>query len=107
VLALAPFGFGNCEPAFAVLNAEVAGPHRPLGSKGVLVPVRQNGRTVMMKSWNPEHAAALAPGTQIDAVINIQEDEYSRERGYGGWCAVIRDTRPVDEMKIERLKSTN
>jgi single-stranded-DNA-specific exonuclease len=93
VLSLAPFGCGNPAPAFAVLDAEIAGPPT-IGEKLVRVPVRQNGRMLYLKSWNSaERWQELQPGSRIDLAICLEEDNYSASRGYPGWCAVIKDFR--------------
>jgi single-stranded-DNA-specific exonuclease len=94
LLALEPFGYGNPEPLFLVRGAEVCGPPRPLGEKGFLVPVRQGARTLMLKTWNfQERCGELEPGRAIDAVLCVQNDDYSRKRGYPGWCALMKDMR--------------
>ncbi len=109
VLSLAPFGFGNPEPLFGVSAAEIAGPCRQLGERGYLIPMRQNGRTMTVKTWNfAERACELAPGIAVDAAISIQNDDYSRKRGYPGWCLTMKDLRPAAvAVGAVRLSSTN
>ena len=51
VLSLAPFGHGNPSPLFAVMNVEIAGPPA-IREKFVRIPIRQDGRTLFLKSWN-------------------------------------------------------
>jgi single-stranded-DNA-specific exonuclease len=94
VLALAPFGFGNPEPLFSVWGVEVAGPTRALGERGYLIPLRQEGRLVTAKTWNfAGRGSEFTPGLVIDAAIAIQNDDYSRKRGYPGWCLTMKDMR--------------
>ena len=109
VLGLAPFGFGNPEPLFGVSTAEISGPSRQLGERGFLVPVRQGRRTVTVKSWNlSERSGELSPGAVVDAAIAIQNDEYSRKRGYPGWCLTMKDLRPaVAAVGAAGLSSAN
>jgi single-stranded-DNA-specific exonuclease len=93
VLSLAPFGCGNPAPSFAVLDAELAAPVSA-GEKLVRIPIRQNGRTMFLKSWNSaERWQELSPGARIDLAICLEEDSYSAARGYPGWCAIVKDFR--------------
>jgi single-stranded-DNA-specific exonuclease len=93
VLSLAPFGCGNPAPAFAVLDAEIAGPPS-IGERLVRVPVRQNGRTLFLKSWNSaERWQELGIGSRVDLAICLEEDSYSASRGYSPWSVVIKDFR--------------
>jgi single-stranded-DNA-specific exonuclease len=95
VLSLAPFGCGNPAPSFAVLGAEIAGPPS-IGERLVRVPVRQNGRTLFLKSWNStDRWQKLSPGDRVDIALCLEEDAYSARRGYPGWCAVLKDFRPA------------
>lgn len=94
VLALAPFGCGNPAPAFAVLKAEIAGPVTVRKEKLVQIPLKQNGRTVFVKSWNlVDRIEEFTPGTVVDAAICIEDDPLSASRGYPGWCAWVKDIR--------------
>jgi single-stranded-DNA-specific exonuclease len=96
VLALAPFGMGNSSPLFAVSGAEVCGPPSAMGEKNLRVPVKQNGRTIVVKAWGfAERAPELQPGSRVDCVICLEDDQYSLQRGYGGWCAILKDVRPA------------
>jgi single-stranded-DNA-specific exonuclease len=95
ILSLAPFGCGNPTPSFAVMGAELAGPPS-IGEKLVKISVRQNGRTVFLKSWNNAGRwQELSPGARIDLAICIEEDNYSASRGYPGWAGVVKDVRPA------------
>jgi single-stranded-DNA-specific exonuclease len=94
VFALAPFGNGNQPPLFAALNVEVAAPPVVMKEKHLRVTVRQNGRTLTLKSFNSAgRAAELAPGTRLDVAFHLEEDAYSAARGYPGWAAMLRDFR--------------
>ena len=94
IFALAPFGNGNPPPLFAAMNVEVAAPPVIMKEKHLRVTVRQNGRTLTLKSWNSAgRAAELAPGTRLDIAFNLEEDAYSAARGYPGWAAMLRDFR--------------
>jgi single-stranded-DNA-specific exonuclease len=95
ILSLAPFGCGNPAPSFAVLGAQLAGP-AAIGEKLIKVPVRQNGRTLFLKSWNDaERWQTLELGAHIDIAVCIEEDTYSASRGYPSWGGVIKDFRPA------------
>jgi single-stranded-DNA-specific exonuclease len=101
VLALAPFGLGNSSPLFSVSGVEVAGPPAAMGEKHLRVPVRQNGRMLMLKAWNfAERAAELQPGSRLDCAICLEEDQYSLQRGYGSWCAILKDVRPATAIAV-------
>ena len=52
VWALGPFGAGNPPPLFAAMNVEVAAAPVIMKEKHLRVTVRQNGRTLTLKSWN-------------------------------------------------------
>ena len=96
VLELAPFGFGNPAPVFAVRAAEVGGPAEPFGEKHLNVRLRQNGRMLRMKAWQfADRAFELERGAMLDAAIALEDDAYSAARGYCPWCAVLKDVRPA------------
>ncbi|HUA60108.1 MAG TPA: DHHA1 domain-containing protein, partial [Verrucomicrobiae bacterium] len=96
IFALAPFGHGHPPPYFAALNVEVAGPPTVVKEKHLRVPLRQNGRTLLLKAWNfVERAAEFTPGARVDVAFQLEEDAYSASRGYPGWAAILRDVRPA------------
>jgi single-stranded-DNA-specific exonuclease len=96
VFALAPFGHGNEPPLFAALGVEVAAAPTVMKEKHLRVPVRQNGRVLVLKAWNfAERAAELAPGARVDVAFRLEEDAHSAARGYPGWAAILRDVRPA------------
>jgi single-stranded-DNA-specific exonuclease len=92
VLELAPFGFGNPSPVFAVRGAEIAAAPEPLREKGYLVRLRHSGRTMRMKSWGFA-ARDYAAGDRVDVAITIEDDPYSASRGYSPWCAALKEIR--------------
>ncbi|MDX2151577.1 MAG: single-stranded-DNA-specific exonuclease RecJ [Bryobacteraceae bacterium] len=96
VLQLAPFGCGNPAPQFAVHGVEVCGPPSPMGEAHLRVPARQNGRIIKMKAWRfREREDEVAAGTRIDAIVSLDEDQYSAARGYANWCMTVKDVRPA------------
>jgi single-stranded-DNA-specific exonuclease len=97
VLGLAPFGYGNPPPVFAVCGAEVAAPPTVLKEKHLRLTLRQKGRNLKVMAWNAaDRVEQLPAGTKIDAAITLEEDQYSLRRGYAGWTAVLKDFRPRD-----------
>jgi len=96
ILSMAPFGFGNPAPVFAVLDVESAGAPALLKEKHLRVRFRQEERTLAAMGWNfAGRAAQLAAGAHVDLALCFEEDAYSARRGYPGWRAVLRDVRPV------------
>lgn len=96
ILSLAPFGFGNPPPVFAVLDAEVAAEPTVWKDKHLRVRLRQQGRTLTVKAWDfAARAEELRAGKHVDIALCFDEDEYSRRRGYSGWSATLRDVRAV------------
>ncbi len=95
VLALGPFGFGNPAPLFCAKRVEVAGAPKVLKEgKHFSIPLRQGGRTLSVKAWNFGHRVSMfQPGNQLDVLFQIEEDDYSRKRGYSPWCLSLKDVR--------------
>jgi hypothetical protein len=74
----------------------VCGPAVVMKEKHLRVPIRQNGRTLMVKAWNfAERAAELQVGMRVDVVVAVEEDAYSLSRGYSPWRATMKDVRPA------------
>ncbi len=98
VLSLGPFGFGNSSPLIAAFDVSVAGPPRTLtGGKHLSVPLRHEGRTLFAKAWNfGDRAGLFEPNNRLDVLLQIEDDPYSRKRGYGSWCLSIKDARRSD-----------
>jgi single-stranded-DNA-specific exonuclease len=96
VMRLAPFGMGNPAPVFGTMNAEVAAPPSLWNEKHLRVAFRQNGRAISAKAWNfAERAAEFTQGARLDVALTLEDDPYSAARGFGAWCAVLRDARPA------------
>jgi single-stranded-DNA-specific exonuclease len=95
VLALGPFGFGNPTPLFCAKGVEVAGPPRVLKEgKHFSIPFRHEGRILSAKAWNFGHRVSVfQPGNHLDVLFQIEEDDYSRKRGYSPWCLSLKDVR--------------
>lgn len=94
VLSLAPFGFGNPAPVFAVYGAEVAGPPGVFKERHLRVNLQQQGRRLSVKAFDfAERLEELAPGAIVDAALGFEQDDYAASRGLPGWAAVLRDVR--------------
>jgi single-stranded-DNA-specific exonuclease len=102
LLSLGPFGFGNPAPILYCSNVRVAAPPR-LSSSGkyLTVPLQQNGRTLFCKGWNfGDRAESFQPGRKLDVLLQVEDDPYSRKRGYGSWCLSLKDFRISGENAI-------
>jgi single-stranded-DNA-specific exonuclease len=97
LMMLGPFGFGNPSPIFLAAGAEVAGPSKASADgKHLTVPLRHEGRLLFCKAWNfADRAEMFAPGTKLDVLFQIEDDPFSRKRGYGSWCVVVKDVKTV------------
>jgi single-stranded-DNA-specific exonuclease len=94
VLTLAPFGFGNPSPLFAVRGAEVACPPVVWAEKHLRVSLRQNSRNLSVKAWQfAARAEEVENRARIDAIVAFEDDPYSAARGYSPWSAVLKDVR--------------
>ena len=96
ILKLAPFGFGNPAPMFALRNVEVSKLDIKK-EKHVFVDFRRaTGRALKAKAWSfAERAGELAPGSVVDLVVQFEDDAYSAARGYAPWQTIIKDIRPA------------
>ncbi len=92
---LGPFGFGNPAPLIYIANAEVAGPPRVLTEgKHFTVPLRHDGRLQFCKAWSfGDREHLIQPGNKLDLLIQVEDDAYSRKRGYAPWNIVLKDVR--------------
>jgi len=74
----------------------VAAPPKALkDGKHFNVPLRHNGRLLFAKAWNFEdRIALLEPGAKLDVLFQVEDDPFSRKRGYGSWCVTLKDVRP-------------
>lgn len=95
ILGLGPFGFGNPVPVLEARNVTVAGPARVIKEgKHLSVPLNHEGRILFCKAWNfGDRAELFMPGNSLDVLFQIEDDAYSRSRGYGSWCMVLKDAR--------------
>jgi single-stranded-DNA-specific exonuclease len=97
IFSLGPFGFGNATPTFCSAGVEIAGPPKVL-KEGThfSVALRQDGRTLFAKAWNfGTRQDLLQPGMKLDVLLQIEDDPFSRKRGYAGWCLSLKDIRPA------------
>ncbi len=101
VLSLGPFGFGNPSPILYCAGVEVAGPPRLMNtSKHMTVALRQGGRTLFCKAWNLGHLAdCFESGSRLDVLLQIEDDPFSRKRGYGSWCLSLKDFKVAYHLK--------
>ncbi len=95
ILSLGPFGFGNPLAILCCRKVQVAGPPRVDSSgRHLTIPLRQNGRTLFCKAWNfGPFAESFQPQKEIDVLLQVEDDTYSRKRGYGSWCVTLKDFR--------------
>lgn len=94
ILRLAPFGFGNPAPLFAVEGVEVAGEPVPFKEHHLRLRLRQNGRAVWVKAWNfRERRRELGPGVRLDAAVQVECDPLAAARGFPSWSLTLRDVR--------------
>jgi single-stranded-DNA-specific exonuclease len=94
VFSLAPFGFGNPSPTFAMLNAEVVAPPQIIKEKHLKVRVRQNGRFFSAMGWHlADQAPRIVQGSMVDLAFSLEEDDFSASRGYDPWQAILKDIR--------------
>jgi single-stranded-DNA-specific exonuclease len=95
ILSLAPFGYGNPAPVFLLENLEVMGEPVVWKERNLRLRFRRGGSTLMVKAWNfAERLEEFTGGSTMDALVTFEEDTYSRNRGYAGWGAVLKDVRP-------------
>jgi single-stranded-DNA-specific exonuclease len=107
ILRLAPFGFGNPAPTFALRGAEVAAPPDIIKEKHVFLKLKVNGRTIRAKAWNfADRVAELAPGIQVDVALQFEDDAYSAARGYAPWQAIVRDVRAAAVAAAAKSSAT-
>jgi len=97
IFSLGPFGCGNAPPLFHAEGAELAGPPKVLTEgKHFSVALRHRGRLLFAKAWsfgNRRHL--LEPGAKLDVLFQVEDDPFSRKRGYAGWCLSLKDAKPA------------
>ena len=97
LLSLAPFGFGNPAPTFAVRGIETAAPADTRNDKHLFLRLQAGNRQLRAKAWNfAERASEFAPGARLDLVLQFEEDAYSAARGYAPWQTIVKDVRPSE-----------
>lgn len=90
ICTLAPFGFGNPAPTFAVHDVEIAGASFRPEKRFASVGLRQDGRTIIVTAWDwLDRMDLLRPGT-VGRVALCLED---RARN-GEWRATLKDVQP-------------
>jgi single-stranded-DNA-specific exonuclease len=98
VLQLAPFGLGNPRPRFLLQGVTVAGTPAVFKEKLVIAKLSSPGGVLKVKAWNfTGRLSELAPGARVDAIVSLEDDAYSRARGYAPWSALLEDVRPAQE----------
>jgi single-stranded-DNA-specific exonuclease len=88
---LAPFGFGNPAPLFALMDVEIQGASIKW-ERMVSVGIRQNGgRTLFVSGWDWNNRMnELRPGSRVNVVVSLEDRNRS-----GDWKAVLKDVQPV------------
>jgi single-stranded-DNA-specific exonuclease len=105
ILNLAPFGFGNAAPTFALRGVEIAAPPDIIKEKHVFLKLKVAGRTIRAKAWNfAERTAELVPGTRLDIAVQFEDDAYSAARGYAPWQAIVRDVRATAAVNFPAVR---
>jgi single-stranded-DNA-specific exonuclease len=95
IFGLAPFGFGNPAPRFALRGLELAAPPEIKNEKHVFLRLRApGGRGLRAKAWGLANRTAEFAGA-FDAAVQFEEDAWSARRGYAGWQMVVKDVRAV------------
>jgi single-stranded DNA-specific DHH superfamily exonuclease len=100
IFSLGPFGFGNQTPTFYTAAVEIAARPKELREgKHFSIALRHNGRTLFAKAWNfGNRQHLLAAGTKLDVLFQIEDDPFSRKRGYASWCISLKDVRLAAEV---------
>ena len=96
IFGLAPFGFGNPSPVFALRNVEIAAPPKVIKDVHLRLRVKQGTRFLSVIGWNfAERIDEFEVGNRVDLAVAIEEDEYSASRGYENWSAKLKEARPA------------
>lgn len=96
VLQLAPFGLGNPRPRFLVRGVTVAETPAVFKDKLVIAKLSGPSGVLKVKAWNfTGRLAELPAGLKVDAMVTLEDDAYSRARGYAPWSALLEDVRPA------------
>jgi single-stranded-DNA-specific exonuclease len=91
VCRLAPFGFGNPTPVFAIMNAEIAGAS-VRAERHVNLGIRQNGgRTMILTGWDwAGRLEQLRPGSRVNLAVTLDEGGQD-----GRWRIILKDVQPA------------
>ncbi|MEZ5401988.1 MAG: single-stranded-DNA-specific exonuclease RecJ [Bryobacteraceae bacterium] len=85
--ALAPFGYANPAPLFAVLGADIPSAPSVMKEKHLRFRIRQDGRWFGCKAWNwAERMETVVSAREF--LLSVEEDTYA-----GGWVANLKDAR--------------
>ena len=96
ILRLAPFGYGNAAPTFAVRGVEIVAPPDIRKEKHLFLKLKVNGRVIRAKAWNfADRIGEFAAGARVDLALQFEDDSYSAARGYSPWQTIVRDVRPA------------
>jgi single-stranded-DNA-specific exonuclease len=96
ILRLAPFGYGNAAPTFAVRGIEILAPPDVRKEKHLFLKLKVNGRIIRAKAWNfADRIGEFAAGTRVDLALQFEDDSYSAARGFSPWQTIVRDVRPA------------
>jgi single-stranded-DNA-specific exonuclease len=94
LLSLAPFGFGNPAPTLLVRGVELASEPLLVKDRHLRLNLAQNGGRVPAIAWDlAPLRERLTKGTRLDLIVSVEEDAYSRDRGYAFWSVTVRDLR--------------
>ena len=79
------------------MGVEVAGPAESLEGRQTFRRSAEARRTnALAKAWNfGNRQELLQPGTKLDVLFQVEDDPYSRKRGYASWCLSLKDIRPA------------
>ena len=90
VQRMAPFGYSNQPPVFAVMGVEAAAPPRLMAGKHIKLALRQGGKLLNVKGWSaPTEWIGIQAGARLDAAFQLEHDRYD------GWSAILKDLRPA------------
>jgi len=103
IFSLGPFGFGNATPTFLCEGAEITALPKVLTEgKHFSIALRHAGRALFAKAWNfGNRLHLLEAGGKVDVLFQIEDDPYSRKRGYPGWCLSLKDLRPASGLSSQ------
>ncbi len=90
VQRMAPFGYSNQPPVFAVMSVEAVASPRLMAGKHIKLALRQGGKVFNVKGWSaPAEWIGIQAGARLDAAFQLEHDRYD------GWSAILKDLRPA------------